>query len=106
MMNWIKILSLEQIEQHVMVNKPVSILLHQTPLAIVWDGNTYFAFKNVCPHNKARLSDGKLNAFGEIICPWHEYRYNIKTGRECANRTADLATFTIEKRADGLYLFI
>ncbi|MCE2733978.1 MAG: Rieske 2Fe-2S domain-containing protein, partial [Flammeovirgaceae bacterium] len=57
-----------------------------------------------CTHNKASLSQGKLNAFEEIICPWHEYRFNLKTGRECAGRSADLQTWQTEKKEDGLYL--
>lgn len=103
-MPWIKILNSDQILERVHLNKPVKIKIDSTSLVLVWNGQQYFAVQNQCTHNKASLSEGKLNAFEEIICPWHEYRFNLKTGRECAGRSADLQTWPTDKREDGLYL--
>ena len=105
MMQWYRILTEEQVSKHLLINKPLPVLIGNLALALVWDGHTFFAFKNACPHNKAKLSDGKINAFGEVICPWHEYRFNLKTGQECAQRSSDLQTYSVEKRPDGLYVF-
>ncbi|MCU0382479.1 MAG: Rieske 2Fe-2S domain-containing protein [Cyclobacteriaceae bacterium] len=104
-MLWIKILDANQIQTLVQLNKPIKIKIDTTSIALVWNGQRYFAVQDQCTHNRASLSEGKLNAFEEIICPWHEYRFQLKTGRECAGRAADLRTWQTEKREDGLYLF-
>jgi 3-phenylpropionate/trans-cinnamate dioxygenase ferredoxin subunit len=39
----------------------------------------YFACDNVCPHGAALLSDG-YQEDGEIECPLHQGRFDIRTG--------------------------
>jgi nitrite reductase (NADH) small subunit len=38
-----------------------------------------FAVNSVCPHSGGPLEQGQLDD-EEIICPWHSYMFNIKTG--------------------------
>lgn len=59
-----------------------------------------------CPHNGESLSKGNINHLGEIICPWHNYQYHLKSGREAQDRSADLKTYPVELRDDGLYVGI
>ncbi|MDX1627295.1 MAG: Rieske (2Fe-2S) protein [Fulvivirga sp.] len=70
-----------------------------------YQGNIY-ATDNKCPHNGEALSQGKVNYLGEIICPWHNYRYSLKNGRECQQRTEDVETYPISEKDDGLYIGI
>ena len=61
---------------------------------------TYYALRNLCPHQFAPLCLGKVTGFcetspvgefrwsreGEIIrCPWHGWEFDIKTGRSIFN---------------------
>ncbi len=66
-------------------------------LAIVRQGSTCYALRDVCPHQGARLSAGRiegtalahcpgdeivLGCAGEILsCPWHGWEYDVRTGR-------------------------
>ncbi len=52
-----------------------------------------------------KLSKGTVNYAGEIICPLHFYRFDLKTGRECQGRTEDLATYTVKANEEGLFVF-
>lgn len=38
------------------------------------------AFEHLCPHQSASLKDGKVNSYGEVICPLHHYRFELQTG--------------------------
>lgn len=64
------------------------------------------ATADLCPHQAASLSGGRLNAFNEIICPLHGYRFELNSGRETDQRCDDLEIHQIDVRPDGIYLGI
>jgi nitrite reductase/ring-hydroxylating ferredoxin subunit len=75
--------------------KKVSIIRYREKL---------WAVNDQCPHMKASLAQGKINGFGEIICPLHHYRFNLSNGQESDNRCDDMEVYAIETREDGIYL--
>ena len=50
-----------------------------TAVAIYNLEGEYFATSDVCTHGQAFLSDGDIRG-NEIICPYHEGTFDIKTG--------------------------
>ncbi|SNS94708.1 Ferredoxin subunit of nitrite reductase or a ring-hydroxylating dioxygenase [Geodermatophilus saharensis] len=40
----------------------------------------YFAVSRRCRHQLADLSEGSLDADGCLVCPWHQARYDVRTG--------------------------
>ena len=44
------------------------------------DGERY-AVSRRCRHLLADLANGKIDADGCLVCPWHQSRYDAKTGR-------------------------
>lgn len=50
-------------------------------VCVVRAGEDVFAFEQQCPHRGAALKDGHINGQGEVICPLHAYRFDLKTGR-------------------------
>ncbi|SNS64610.1 Ferredoxin subunit of nitrite reductase or a ring-hydroxylating dioxygenase [Geodermatophilus pulveris] len=40
----------------------------------------YFAVSRRCRHQLADMSEGKLDANGCLVCPWHQARYDVRTG--------------------------
>jgi len=50
-------------------------------LVLVNDGGHYFALDGRCTHKpEALLAEGLL-FHGTIICPWHGFRYDVRSGR-------------------------
>ncbi|MEQ9304697.1 MAG: Rieske 2Fe-2S domain-containing protein [Marinoscillum sp.] len=47
-------------------------------------------FEGKCPHFEYPLHQAKINPFGEIVCPWHNYRFNLLSGRESEDRCRKL----------------
>jgi nitrite reductase/ring-hydroxylating ferredoxin subunit len=43
-------------------------------------GNPYFAVSRRCRHQLADLSEGSVDADGCLVCPWHQSRYDVRTG--------------------------
>lgn len=53
-------------------------------IAIYQMDGTYYATSNICTHADALLSDGVVED-GEIECPLHNGRFDIKTGKACSS---------------------
>lgn len=61
-----------------------------------------FATDDVCTHAYARLSDGWLDR-GEIECPLHAGRFDVKTGKATAPPcTDDLKTYPVRILGDEI----
>src|SRR5215207_7550849 len=39
-----------------------------------------FAVSRRCRHQLADLSEGSIDADGCLVCPWHQSRYDVRTG--------------------------
>lgn len=52
------------------------------------------------------LAKGKINNQNEIVCPWHAYRFNLKSGEESENRCADLKVYEISWVDEKLYVIL
>jgi len=63
----------------------------------------YTAFDNRCPHQGGPLGEGQMD--GEwLICPWHGYEYDPKTGSP-PEGYGDCATpLPLEVREDGIFV--
>ena len=65
---------------------------------------TLYATDDICTHAYARLSDGWLDR-GEIECPLHAGRFDIKSGKATAPPcTEDLKTYPIRRVGDEIQI--
>jgi|SRR5215217_3078868 len=72
-------------------------------LCLVGYNNEVFALSSTCPHAGADLSGGWCRD-GKIICPFHRYAYDIKTGKGDPGQNDFIDTYPVEKRSDGIYV--
>ncbi len=64
----------------------------------------YFAVSDKCPHANGRLGIGQCNEEGKVICPYHRYKYDLKTGKGDEKQGDAVQTFPVETRKDGVYI--
>ena len=50
------------------------------PYAVGNNGD-YFAVGRRCRHQRGDLTRGTIDADGCLVCPWHQARYDVTTGR-------------------------
>lgn len=106
-MKWIKIFdNLAQALERIAPNKAVLVKIGSKRISLCRFKDALYATDDHCPHNGDHLSNGQVNFLGEIVCPWHNYRFNVKSGKECEERTVDLKTYPIEVRSDGVFIGI
>lgn len=48
-------------------------------LVLIYHDEQFYLLDNLCPHKAAALCDGELHG-DQIECPWHQARFDIKTG--------------------------
>ncbi len=82
------------------------LVIKDKPYLLIHSTKGFSVADELCPHQHESLSMAKLNNFNEIICPLHEYRFNLKTGAESSNRCSHLALYQIDIKSDGLYIEI
>ncbi len=106
-MKWLRVFeSKEKALDTVEEGKAKLLIIGKKRIALARHQNEFFATADKCPHNGESLSKGHVNYLGEIICPWHNYRYDLKRGVECQERTSEVKTFPIKLKDDGLYIGI
>jgi nitrite reductase (NADH) small subunit len=73
------------------------------PIAVFWDGATWTALDDTCPHMGASLADGRL--FGnELQCSWHEWRYDRTTGKCPLRPWACVRVHPVRIEAGGVFI--
>jgi len=75
-----------------------------THLAIFLYEGEYSAVDNRCPHMGYPMSEGSVRD-GVLICHWHHWEFDLKSGGCFLISGDDLKTFPLEVREDG-YLYV
>lgn len=89
-------------------------------------GDQYFAWESNCPHQGGPVCQGRMmNRVDEIIdttgksqgyrfvdedlhiiCPWHGFEFNVRTGRHPGDPDTRLRGFDVVVRDGGIYVCI
>jgi nitrite reductase/ring-hydroxylating ferredoxin subunit len=87
-------------------------------------GGKLYAWQNICAHQGGPVCQGKIIprvtemiepsgesrgfAFDEshlhIVCPWHGFEYDIRTGVHPGRPVAKLIRVAVEEGTDGIYV--
>lgn len=64
----------------------------------------WFGFAYTCPHAGGLLANGSIDASGNIVCPLHRYKFNIRNGWNSSGEGYYLKTYPVELRDNSLYV--
>jgi 3-phenylpropionate/trans-cinnamate dioxygenase ferredoxin component len=102
---WIKIFTSKQEAEQTLANRgPRLLCIGANRIALVRLDDELVAVQDFCSHNKESLSKGIVNFKDEIVCPWHGYCFNLRTGRELIQRSPDLKTFPLKISDEGVFI--
>ena len=59
------------------------------------------AVDGICPHSGGRLGDGALHEY-TIVCPWHAWEYDCRTGACDFTDVIKLRTFPVTVSGDDI----
>jgi nitrite reductase/ring-hydroxylating ferredoxin subunit len=63
-----------------------------------------FAFAYKCPHAGGYLSEGYVDALGNVVCPIHRYKFCMKNGRNVSGEGYYLKHWPVEVREEGVFV--
>jgi nitrite reductase/ring-hydroxylating ferredoxin subunit len=62
-----------------------------------------YAMGAVCPHEGGPLQEGEIDG-GTVICPWHGYDYNLKTGECSVDPELRVTTYVVKTEANDVFI--
>jgi nitrite reductase/ring-hydroxylating ferredoxin subunit len=102
---WYKIFdSLETAEAEISPLELKAITIGGKKICIVRTSEGFFGIADRCPHQGGPLSEGICTEYGTVICPWHQYEFDLKTGRDRTTRGHHAKLFPVAVREDGVYI--
>ena len=67
-------------------------------------GGDLFAFPYKCPHAAGLLVNGWIDAKGNVVCPLHQYKFSLATGKNVTGEGYYMKRWPVEKRGDEVYV--
>ena len=96
----------EKAEENLPLNKAVLIEVDNKQLCIVRHEEGYFVTNNKCPHQGLPLNRGGFCENGKMICHFHRYEWDIKTGRETRKQENNIEVYPIKVDKNGISIGI
>ena len=96
--------SLEEAENVIPLNKAIAVPVNKKTICLARTKKGFFALDDACPHQGGPLSEGECTPGGAIVCPWHKYHFDLKTGRFVGGQGDYTETYPVEVREDGLFI--
>lgn len=63
-----------------------------------------FAFPYKCPHAAGMLANGWIDVKGNVVCPLHQYKFSLATGRNVTGEGYYMKRWPVEKRGSEVYV--
>ena len=99
MTRWVQVAQRSEIEP----GKSKVVKLGDERVAVFNTDGEFYAINNTCPHQGGPLGEGILD--GEsITCPWHEWKYDLKTG--CPIVTPAVKTYALQMDGEAICIAV
>jgi nitrite reductase (NADH) small subunit len=83
------------------VGRIKAVTIDDRRVAISHTANGFFATDNTCPHRGGPLAEGDLIG-DEIVCPWHLWGFDVRTGLCPGNAEFTVATHEVQVDGDRI----
>lgn len=74
-------------------------------VVIHWEG-VFTAYRNECLHQEMPIHAGTLTPNGLLICPWHNWCYDVQTGACTTVPGATLASYPVRVDSERVWVGI
>src|SRR3989338_10478093 len=99
MPNFVKVASTSDLKSG--ENKVVNV--NGTDVALFNVEGEFYAISNTCLHRGGPLGEGFLED-DVVTCPWHGWRYNVKTGANAMMPTAKVPYYQVKVEGSDVFV--
>jgi nitrite reductase/ring-hydroxylating ferredoxin subunit len=85
-------------------NNLAQIVVNGKTICLAKYNNQFFACTQKCPHAGALMSEGHIDALGNLVCPLHKYKFSLKNGRNVSGEGYHLKTFNVKQNEEGIFV--
>ena len=78
------------------VNSALEVLVRDEPYAICNVNGEVTALSGICPHAGGPLGQGQVEESGRIVCPYHMWEFDCRTGRSAFVQTMGVPTYPVK----------
>lgn len=97
------------------------VLVENREIGVFNISGEFYALRNLCPHRSGPLCMGRIRPLvvttgvyqrdyereGEILkCPWHQWEFDIKTGRALYDEKLRVKTYRVVQEGDEVVLYV
>lgn len=83
------------------------VTVRQRKIVLMRVDDDVYAFQNACPHKSGPLNEGTLHTGrSEIICPWHRFRFDLKSGASVTNPALVARTYPVSVRDGQIFVTV
>ncbi len=82
-------------------NKVVNV--NDTEIALFNIDGEFFAIDNICPHKGGPLGEGSIEG-DVVVCPWHGWRFNVKTGVSPVVPTVKVPKYNVKVENNEIFV--
>jgi len=98
-MPFVKVAELSQLP----VDSVMEVSVGENFYALCNDRGTIRALSGVCAHQGGPLGQGQI-AGGRVMCPWHAWEWDCRTGENCDNPEERLPTYEVKVEGGNILL--
>ena len=99
MIKFIKVLNIEDLA----IGKSAIVLVGGQEIAVFNYKKEFYAVANKCPHKGGPLGEGRVQE-GVVVCPNHEWRFELKTGNSMQNPEMKCKVFPVRIKDEKIYI--
>jgi len=99
MSNFVTVLKTHELED----GKGTTVFVNERDIALYKYEGDFYALDNTCLHREGKLGDGHMDG-PNVICPLHDWDYDVKTGVSRWNAHETIATYTVRVEGDDVQI--
>ena len=99
MTRWMQVAQRSEIES----GESKVVKLGDERVAVFNADGKFYAINNTCPHQGGPLGEGVLDE-ESVTCPWHEWKYDLKTG--CPIVTPAVKTYALQIDGEAIWIAV
>lgn len=99
MANWVKLCSAGEVPAE---GQAKEVDVQGVAICLARVNGDLAAVDNVCPHRAGPLAEGWIEE-GRILCPWHAWGFDLKTGI-CAEEHSQVRVYPLESKEDNILI--